>query len=260
MIDEIRAEYLLTKLYPELDERWVARYKGTFYRNYSRDAMHIYEEERLVELSRDGFLKLLPDGFLADEEENTEHAAHESISEVRQRLHRLYEAFMPVDTQRFKTYLHLEEAIDPILELKLKYILKKYFDYDLAEERNEYIAQVAPLLPYVNRLRGDILFVLNAIEVVTGCSVRHEVKDYSCDDNTKFSMPMVLITVSEDDLTPETYKSRKSKMEEFLRFLTERFLPFDTLFRIRVTGKQNDIILLEYNSWTTTQEYAGKRV
>lgn len=259
MIDEIRAEYLLTKLYPELDDKWVARHKGTFYRNYSPDAMNIYGEERLVELSRDGFLKLLPDGFLSDEEEISGETAQQSMEQIKQRLHRLHEAFLPVDSQRFKTRLQLEHAIDPILEMKLQYILKEYFDYDLASEQNDFIAQVAPLLPYVSQLRGDMRFIRNVVEVVTGCKVQHKVTDYSCDDNTRFSMPMVLITVREDNLNHEEYEARKEKLEDFLHFLTERFLPFDILFKIRVVGTTNDIILLEYNSWTTTQEYAGKR-
>lgn len=275
MIDEIRAEYLLTKLYPELDDQWVARHKGTFYRNYSQDAMHIYPEERLVELSRDSFLKLLPDTFLSNEDELAKGVQKESKEELKRRLHRLDEAFMPIDTQRFKTHIQLERAIDPILNMKLQYILQEYFDYDLKAEQNEYIAQVAPLLPYASLLRGDLYLIRNIMEVVTHHKVQHQVTNYSCDDNTKFSMPMVLITVREDNLRPDEYKVHQAKLEEFLHFLTERFLPFDMLFKIRVIGKQpeqgetkgnepeqgdkQDIILLEYNSWTTTQEYAGQR-
>lgn len=260
MIDEIRAEYILTKLYPELDDQWVARHRGTFYRNYSQDAMHIYPEEHLVELSRDGFLKLLPDSFLSDEEElSKDNKGKEGMEALKHRLHLLSEAFMPIDTQRFRTRLQLERAIAPILEMKLQYILQEYFDYDLQAEQNPYIAQVAPLLPYTSQLRGDLMLIRSIVKAVTHCVVEHRVTDYSLDDNTRFSIPMVLITVREDKLGPEAYAARKTQMEEFLHFLTERFLPFDMLFQIRVIGAIDDTLLLEYNSWTTTQEYAGKR-
>lgn len=257
MIDEIRAEYLLTKLYPELDDKWVARHKGTFYRNYMSDVMNLYDDECLVELSRDSFLRILPDSFLTDEDELRGSSAVAAQEQLRQRLHLLEEAFMPVDTQRFKSRIQLERAIVPILDMKLRYILKEYFDYDLDAEKNEYIAEVAPLLPYVRFMRGDIMLIHDIIQQVMGCTVQYKIKDYSCDDNTLFSMPIVLFTVREDNLTAEEYLSRKMKIDEFLDFLKERFLPVDMLFKIRLIGNNNDAILLEYNSWTTTQEYAG---
>lgn len=257
MIDEIRAEYLLTKLYPELDDKWVARHRGTFYRNYSPDTMNVYEGECIAELSRDGFLRLLPDNFFSSEDELVKGDAIAMLDSVKRRLHVLDEAFLPVDTQRFRNRIHLERAVAPILEMKLRYILKEYFYYDPDVETNAYIAEVAPLLPYVSVLRGDLMLVRSIIEQVTGCCVEHKIADYGSKDNTVCSMPMVIFTIKEDNLSPEEYAAKKELTDAFLHFLAERFLPCDMLYRIRVTGKNKDITLLEYNSWTTTQEYAG---
>ena len=68
-ISEMKAEVLLNHLYPELAERWIVKNKGTFYRNYSEDVMRIDEEQGMVALSRDGFLRLLPQGLITTDDE-----------------------------------------------------------------------------------------------------------------------------------------------------------------------------------------------
>ena len=68
-LSEIRAEVLLSHLYPEMEERWKVHHEGAFFRNYNGDSMSIDETTGEVRLSRDGFMRLLPQGVLTDDEE-----------------------------------------------------------------------------------------------------------------------------------------------------------------------------------------------
>ena len=68
-ISQISAEMLLNYLYPELGEKWIVRSAGTFYRNYNNDHLSVYEDTEEVVLARDGFLKLLPEALISDENE-----------------------------------------------------------------------------------------------------------------------------------------------------------------------------------------------
>ena len=61
---QIRAEVLLNYLYPEMEDSWLVQSKGTFYRNYNQDLLELNLEEHKVQLARDGFMKLLPEGLL----------------------------------------------------------------------------------------------------------------------------------------------------------------------------------------------------
>ena len=66
---EINAEMYLHYLYPELADQWRVESKGTFYRNYNQDVLELETEEQRVELARDGFLKLLPQGLYSKDDD-----------------------------------------------------------------------------------------------------------------------------------------------------------------------------------------------
>lgn len=247
MIDEINAEFLLTEMFPELDDKWVARHRGTFYRNYNQDAMNIYKDENLVEVARDGFLKLLPDAFLSDDDELKGKDKSEKRAMVKQRMHLLEEAFMPLDTIRFRTNLQLEKALKPILGSKLKYIIKEYFGFDLDMEENEYIRQAASLLPYSSELRGDIEFVRNLMQQTTEREVVMTMSDYSKEDSSVCTIPMVTYEMIMDDLDADTYTAEHDKLNAFAEFLFEHFVPFDMKTRFIISGKSDKASVLEYN-------------
>ena len=68
-ISQIRAEVLLNYLYPEMSRTWMVQSKGTFYRNYNQDILALYEKEDKAILTRDGFLRLLPEGLLTRDDD-----------------------------------------------------------------------------------------------------------------------------------------------------------------------------------------------
>ena len=104
-IPEISAEMLLNFLYPELEEKWIAHHDGAFYRNYSRDVLSVEPEEEQVSLSRDGLLRLLPQGLLSPEGELRTGDPDERHDEIQQRLKVLSEAFLPFDSFAFRRRL-----------------------------------------------------------------------------------------------------------------------------------------------------------
>ena len=50
-IRQVSAEMLLNYLFPEMEGQWLADNKGSFYRNYSRDILALYADEKRVEAS-----------------------------------------------------------------------------------------------------------------------------------------------------------------------------------------------------------------
>lgn len=68
-MSEISAEMLLNFLYPEEVDQWVVKDKGTFYRNYTPDVLSVDKKNHYVALSRDGFVKLLPQGLITIDNE-----------------------------------------------------------------------------------------------------------------------------------------------------------------------------------------------
>lgn len=248
MVNEINAEFLLTQLYPELNDAWVARHKGTFFRNYSSDVMATYPDEQLAELSRDGLLKLLPAAFLSDEDELKGKDGAAGYKRVKERLHTLEEAFLPVDTVRFQQTMTVERATQPILEMKQAYILKEYFGFDIEHETNAYVIQAATLLPYVNVLRGDIRLVESLLRIITRREVRMRIRDYSHDDTTLYSIPQVIYTLSADNLSVEDYIAFVAEVSPLMEFLADHFLPFDIKATLEVRGSNEEETVLDYNS------------
>lgn len=156
---------------------------------------------------------------------------------------------MPVDTIRFRTNMKLEKALKPILEDKQKYILREYFELDVDKEENEYIRQAATLLLYSNELRGDIDFVKNLMQQLTEREVMMTITDYSKEDSSVCTIPMVTYEITIDNLDTEEYQKEYQKLNELAEFLFEHFLPFDLKTKLIVSGQSDKAAILEYNVW-----------
>lgn len=258
MLNEISAEMLLEQLYPELTEEWLVRCKGVFYRNYSGDAMRVDAEERQVELARDGFLQLLPSSLLTDDAELTDQTADgkrqtqsfkSRYEQMQRRLHLLSEAFMPFDTFAFRRRLKIERQVKGLIELKLAYVLKTYYDFDLTAEKDEYVLQAALLLPYVAKLRGNIHFVRLLLSTLTGYSVTLRLSTYSDTDHTQYGMPMVRYTLWVDGLDESGYVTLNRQLAPLIRFIQVHFLPIDAFSEVEIKGHSTSTNMLNYNGY-----------
>ena len=252
-ISEIRAEMLLNYLYPELEDKWTARCEGTFYRNYNSDPMEVNPTNAEVSLARDGFLRLLPQGLITRDEDLKRGDITENIKELQRRKHLLNEAFLPFDTYVFHNKLIIERQTSELLEIKLAYILKEYFDYDIQQETSPLVREAAMLLPYVNIWRGDFGFIGNLLGALMKCEVKFSIGRYSHFDTTICWLPKVRYELVIPGLSPEQYRQKNEGIQPLRDFIMEWFIPFDVVCEMPIkdhpSSQQTDFrTILGYNT------------
>ena len=232
-IPQARAEMLLNYFYPEMENQWTVDNKGSFYRNYNHDILALYMDEGRVDLARDGFLKLLPEGLLTGETNVRGKDAAEKLKEVERRMHLLREAFLPLDTFAFHRRLRVERQLSELLNDKMEYLLKEYFGFDLDAEKNPYVRQLAVLLPFAKSWRGNLGMLRNLLSVIFACEVRYD----------------LLIK----GLDAAAYRKMRADVLKVADFFTEWFIPMDMVCQIYVKEYHhpqnlNNRLVLNYNS------------
>lgn len=251
-ISEMKAEVLLNHLYPELAERWIVKNKGTFYRNYSEDVMRIDEEQGMVALSRDGFLRLLPQGLITTDDELKGKDFRSKYEELKSRKSRLEELFRPFDSWKFRNSLREEKQLSQLLGDKLDILLKTYFHIDRAEESNDYVREMMALLPMVSRLRGNFGKIGDLLSALLGYRVTTDLTRYDWSGWRQDAQPMVLYQVWIPDLKAHEYKTCNENLEALRTFIGEWFIPFDTRCVIEVKNDEpaslDNRLMLGYNT------------
>ena len=250
---EIGAEMLLSYLYPELEDKWIVRYDGTFYRNYSHDAMEISPEETTVWLSRDGILDLLPQGLLSMEDDLKNGDVLEKHKQLDLQRRILSEAFLPFDSVEFRRRLKVERNVSELLSDKLSYILRTFFGFDIDAEKNPYIREFAVLLPYVRHRRGDFEMIRRLLSAIFGCEVIRRDGRYAEEDSTRAWIPSVRFELLVPDLSAEEYKALQGDILPLRDFLAEWFIPAEV--RLEILLKQHSVspelgknMILDYNT------------
>ena len=252
-IPEIRAEMLLSYLYPELEERWMARHEGTFYRNYSRDVMEVSPDELTVWLSRDGFLDLLPQGVFSREDELRKGDWQEKHKELELRRKVLLEAFLPFDSFGFRRQMQMERSVSALVRDKLDYVLKTYFGFDLAAEENPYVREFAVLLPLSRQWRGDFNLIRSLLKAVFRCEVTFRERRYSHTDSSRQWLPAIRYELLVKDLPADAYNSLQRDVQPLTAFLSEWFMPMEVHLEIAVKHHQaghplDQEAILDYNT------------
>ena len=249
MIKEISAEFLLNRLYPEVADQWAVCHRGTFYRNYSPDVMSLPEGgEGVVELARDSYLSLLPESFLSEEGDLRGGDKRRPYARLHQRLNLLRDAFAPIDSVFFDHRMRLEGQTSELLGMKLGYVLRHCFAYDMEAETSQLRLEAAVLLPYVRYMRGDIALVGRLLSLISGHDVSFRKGSFSDYDNTVASLPMVTYTVRIDGLDSAAYARRSEELRPLADFLREHLLPFDMVVRFEVCGSNASQTLMGYNA------------
>ena len=226
-ISQIKAEVLLNYLYPEMAQKWMVQGKGTFYRNYNQDILSYYPKEEKVNLTRDGFLRLLPEGLLTRNDDLRGNDFIEKYKELEWRRELLNEAFSPLDTYIFRKKLEMERVASELLEQKLSYLLKEYFFFDIEAEQSPLVKEAAMLLPFVSRWRGDLGLVGNLLGALMQCEVEMVKGRYSPVDTTRQWLPQVTYKLLIPGLTSAAYLELVESLEPLAAFLKEWLIPFD---------------------------------
>ena len=252
-IPEIGAEMLLNYLYPELEERWIAHHDGTFYRNYNQDVLSLDPEEAQVWLSRDSFLRLLPQGLLSSEDELKKGNALEKHEALEARRKLLAEAFLPFDTFSFRRRLKAERNVSELLDDKLEYLLKTYFGFDLAAEENPYVRELAVLLPCIRERRGDYGLIRRLLAALFHCEVTMSERRWSGTDSTRQWLPVLCYELLIPGLSAEEYQALYRDLQPLTDFLGEWFIPMEVKLEIVIrqhgAAPQVDVaLMLDYNT------------
>ncbi len=258
-LSQVSAEMLLNYLYPEMEKKWVARCAGTFYRNYNDDHMAVYRETNEVVLARDGFLQLLPEGLISNEDELKGGNVAEKYEKLEARKRIFKEAFLPFDTFTFRQRLAVERHVSELLDQKLEWLLKTYFRYDLAAEQNPYIKELAVLLPFVSKLRANFSALAKLLGTILHCRTKLKIGRYSEIDTSRYWIPNVEFQLLIPDLTADTYQHLREDIQPLQQFLVEWFIPAEV--RCVITIKQHGQRLstrghqvLDYNTELTDHE------
>lgn len=231
---EISAELLLNLLYPGQADQWIARNRGTFYRNYSADVLTIDEEFHEVELSRDGYLKLLPQGLLALDSEFKGGEFSDKYEDTARRQRILQEAFMPFDTLAFRRRLRIEQKVSELLNDKVDYLLRTFFGYDRTSETNPYVKTIAVALPYAHELRANVRLMRGLLQAVMGCEVTMTLGRYGDEDDTRCWLPCVRYDLLVGGLSAADYRALQKDIDGLQAFISEWFMPFDMKCHLRI--------------------------
>ncbi len=252
-LSEISTEMLLNYFFPELEDEWVAFCDGTFFRNYNRDALEIDEEERYVMLSRDGFMKTLPERllFLEDELKDKDFKSSYQRQEMNRRL--FTAAFLPFDTFNFRQRLHIERNISKTLDMKIEFVLKTFFGFDIQAEENKYVRMMARLLPFVSEWRADFSRLAKLLGELFHCQTRLLISRYSDDDNTRRWLPGVQFQLLMPDMTAEEFRQLYADTRPLEKFLIEWFIPAEVHCQLTIkhhlkAEEKSSSLVLDYNT------------
>ncbi len=252
-MSEISAEMLLNFLYPEEIDQWVVKDKGTFYRNYTPDVLSVDAKARYVALSRDGFIKLLPQGLITTDNELKGDDFYDKYVALFNRKQLLQEVFKPIDSFTFRRRLHIERKVSQLLNDKATYLLKKFYHFDLSKEKNPYVKTLAMLLPNISKLRANFGIVRDLLQILVGCEVEMNTGRYSEKDDTRCWLPWLKYDLLIDDLTTTQYNLLRKDMLELEHFINEWFMPFDVKCSLRIKQhgypcKVEEDLTLDYNT------------
>ena len=238
MEKEIKAEVLLNYLYPELDSRWKPHFMGSFYRNYNQDILFLNEETGDIDLTRNGLIDLLPQGVYATQADLKGKDRTAKLKEIESRVRLMREAFLPFDIYWFKEKLLVERHVSVLLEEKLAYVLKAYFDFDIAKETNPLVREAAVILPFVSRKRGDFGFVKLLLSALMHCEVTMMSGRFGHTDNTVRWLPMIRYELLIPGLSPEEYREKAALLSPLCEFISEWFIPMEVICKIQIKEHQ----------------------
>lgn len=249
---QIRAEVILRQLYPHLADQWIAETRGTFYRNYSSDVLHIDPKRATVALSRNSLSDLLPSGLFTPQDEYDGRHFKNKNKEINQRTEVINEFFRPFDTYWFRKSLQIEEQLAAVLEQKIDFILTKYYGCNRQTETNPYIRQLMPLLPHVAQLRGDfgkIRYLLSAL-----FAKQVDLTLTPIDTGIAGIEPQTLVVycIYVDKMDSGAYQQLYAHVVSLQAFLEEWFIPASMpcklVLRSHHPSTLNNNVLLNYNA------------
>ncbi|MCF0166738.1 MAG: hypothetical protein HUJ89_06240 [Bacteroidales bacterium] len=254
-IPEIRAEFLLNTLFPERRGQWIARYDGTFYRNYNRDAMQVNEKTGEVSLSRDGLFALLPEGMVTSENALRTKDYKGTWQEMSRRVQVLKEACVPIDTFLFRESMIIENRLQENMDIYWDAFVQAIFDVDVQGIENPLIRNFARMLPFVEELRGDYRAIAKLLGYMLDRPVSLKDSVYSMDEAVGNIYPELIFRVEAPGLDEEQFRELYELVHPLQDFIKEYYVDFNVRFSIEIRdtreagATEKDEKLIDYNIW-----------
>lgn len=252
---EISAEMLLWYLYPDMPDKWKVKNLGTFYRNYNQDVISMKPDKGELILSRDGFLRYLPQGVVSSREElRSARDFAAAYEKMNYRRHLLQEAFGPLDTFEFRHRLAIEREVSDLLHDKIKLLLKEYYNVDVDTVKDPLVRKALHWLPHVSHLRGRLPFVKLLLSSLLECEVVMDASHrFSESESNRAWLPEVRYYAIIPGLTAEEYRDRLESLEPLKEFICNWFIPFDIHFELEIRPHRSEKyspfdVVLDYNS------------
>jgi len=245
---DISAELLLNCICPDIADEMTVICDGAFYRNYSDDIISVDTDNKVVHLSRQGFLKLLPAGYISSEDELKGGDFHKKYGILTRRKTLLRDAFVPFDTVEFRRRLQLGRRLLDIQERKNELVLKTFYGFDVSEQQDPYILAVRHFIPFLNKYRGQMPFIRNLLSAVVGCPVKMVQDVYGEKDANESFIPRVRFFLFIEGLDSEGYRAKSEAIAPLCAFIKENLIPFEVECEISIKSRTERCgSILDYN-------------
>ena len=226
-------------------------------------------ENNIVELSRNGLMRMLPESMFYREEylrENvtdaeTEKARKEELKTQKQLCSVFFEGF---DTLFARQEMYILGTVGTAEHERNSILLREIYGIDITQVRNPLVRKLALLLLEGDTVKGNIPLVAFCIRAVMDVKVSYSVSTRQVDGNwpggnldggkTKSShYRRVLFVLHIEDLSSDEYRSLMEQYEEFFLFLEKWFLPYDCEVDYRIKDHRKRFVLgdsltLDYNT------------
>lgn len=258
-IPEASAEMLLNYLYPEVGQKWIAHGEGSFYRNYNSDLLEYDDETLNVWTARDTFIRLLPEGVINDENDLKGEDVAEKYKQIRRRIQLLNEAFLPIDTNAFRQSMFIEQQVSELLQDKITYVLRTYFNFDLEAVTCPLVKEAALMLPFISKNRGNFGFVKGLLSALLHCQVDMKMGRFSHTDSTRQWIPKVRYDLLIAGLSPSEFREMVESLKPLRDFIREWFIPYEVRCEIYIKEHKseqqvNTRLTLGYNTELTIKD------
>lgn len=254
-MSEISAEMQLGYSHPGNDNNWVVHSKGTFYRNYQSDVMALNDQSNVVDLARDGFLHLLPQGIITNDTDLSTDDPYQkkaAWAQLQARKRRMEAAFQPIDTIRFRNRMRTEKQISDTIRDSHGFILKNVYGINIEDYPSPFVQQMMLVLPNIKRYRGDLEIIRLFLASSTDSEVELIRKRYSDTDTTRQWIIEAVYNIYIGELSSVKYTEMSEKAALIEDFLRDWLIPFDVKLKVRIKDKTKtrtigSSLILDYN-------------
>ena len=183
----------------------------------------------------------------------------EKYKQIRRRIQLLNEAFLPIDTNAFRQSMFIEQQVSELLQDKITYVLRTYFNFDLEAVTCPLVKEAALMLPFISKNRGNFGFVKGLLSALLHCQVDMKMGRFSHTDSTRQWIPKVRYDLLIAGLSPSKFREMVESLKPLRDFIREWFIPYEVRCEIYIKEHKseqqvNTRLTLGYNTELTIKD------